>query len=1163
MFFAHLVNLIRRFIDWFLGLFGIVSGPRIDKFDPTGGWPGTILTIEGDRFSENRDENAVLIGGAPALIIEASTKRLLVLAGKTTVTGAVTVQVGANKATGDPFTVLPEPAVEDPSKSGSPRFFSGPQHGTPQLGVKDQPVLVIPAFPTDHNPGGPAARTALRNDLVNRVNQAGTYWREASFHKTSWTFTTTDWVALPRDRRFYFWQIEDVEDARRNLLKETTRSCAIGGGEVLAGRNTGFGRIGHPNPLQWNYGDVASVGGNVASAIKLIGARAYVAASGGGLFIVDITRPKPPATLGSIAIPGGWGLDVDVAGNTAVLAAREGGLVVVNVANPAAPVIQGTFPIADHRWVCAARIMGNRVVASFGTHLRLLDISNPALPSLVFDVDLGAWITSIDIAGNLAAVATDGSGTHFVEVAPGVLTVHSSFQAALRVRSVCRAGNLAFLAANDAGLFIVDVSNPVAPVQRSKLSTSKPVFHVAVAGAEAIVSMGNSQIIGVDVSNPVALAIKYTELPGIFPQPNLQALRDALTVADDGLDIVKDRGRLMYDGATAALAAMGPGGTLAPYKGIILVVNGPKLRGESWKTDKYASGGSSLTLNDEKGNTYIAINAASGRIAHEIGHWFKMADIYEEWFANGTYLPGTAAPWCMSGDHDNRPLFSGHQITERMHFYDAPNVVSLTWNPTSVVGNTYEMVAHDHNEDAGGRVHVLKLVVSSGLMYFVEVRQIPTGLTFDQAIPLPAGAPGAVVVTKATEGTTISNTFERPIVLAEVLQPGGQFVDAARNLVVRVEDKIQDRPLAYRVRVEWNQPFDTNPNGKFDLTITPWSEETWETVDCWVDSPRNNFGGAVLYESHEPGDESKPVKSGDRPWVKRKNKIYARIRNTGPETAPEAYVSCYISSPPGIGDNGDWSLLPPTKKLTNIPGKGEVIVDFEWIPASDKHTCIKIAIMPQRDEIEPRNNLAQENVSTFDTASSSSHQPVILEAEVRSPFVVWRKVDLIVRGLPQGWHAVVDQAWVWVDGKGRRPMRVVFWTELGTLYGEHQQIPKDAFPRVEGWTDFDHRYLPIGGILAPLRAVKKVRMNWEANDAGGTIRVIGVLDPKLPNVIIAIEITDEKGNAHLFHVRTNATGQFELQTGKWPSGRYLAQLFVAGGADAAEVTSEAKVVIIV
>ena len=119
--------------------------------------------------------------------------------------------------------------------------------------------------------------------------------------------------------------------------------------------------------------------------------------------------------------------------------------------------------------------------------------------------------------------------------------------------------------------------------------------------------------------------------------------------------------------------------------------------------------------------------------------------------------------------------------------------------------------------------------------------------------------------------------------------------------------------------------------------------------------------------------------------------------------------------------------------------------------------------MPQMGEIETNNNKAQENVATFDSASESAHQPVVLDAEVRSPFTVFRKVDLIVRRLAIGWHVVVDRAWVWLPGKAAHPVRAVIFNDIGTATGEHLRIPALALPRVEGWTHFSDRYLPIGG----------------------------------------------------------------------------------------------------
>ncbi|HEY9218107.1 MAG TPA: hypothetical protein VIO94_08660, partial [Phenylobacterium sp.] len=740
---------------------------------------------------------------------------------------------------------------------------------------------------------------------------------------------------------------------------------------------------------------------------------------------------------------------------------------------------------------------------------------------------------------------------------------------ASRIRAVRLAGGKAYLAANTAGLVIVDVSNIDAPAKLGEKVTLKPAYNLDVAGTEVILAVGSVVLVSIDVSNPAAPKINGGEMAS-GSEGSLSDMQEGLRIASDSQALVKNSGRLFIDALNAYFAASGTNvAGLNGFKGIVLLVNGGFLRGQSWTTGEHANGPAKVTLNDTKGAIYMATGATWGRKAHEIGHWLGMWDIYTHWFSDGTMLAGTAENWCMSGNHDSGPLFSSHHLNRILNWYSSGaggNVKELVWSPTSLLDEAFEVVAHGAAQDGNpNRYHVLKLVASSGLTYFVEVRHRPATLIYDQNLPLPAGDPGRVVVLRVTEGTSVSNTFERPIQLVDALAVGGQVVDAARNLIVTVEAQTQADPLAFRVRVKWNQPIAGDPNGAFDLTITPWDTTTWQTPDIWIDSPRNNAGAAAVYEFHEAGAPDKPILNGDRPWVKRKNKIYARIRNTGPQTVPEAWVSCYVTSPPGIGDNGDWQVIG-TKKVANVPGNGELIVDFDWTPAAAGHTCISVAILPQIGEIATDNNRAQENVATFDSTSASSHQPVILEAQVRSPFTVWRKVDLLVQDLPDGWHAVVDRSHVWLPGKGAAPVRAVIWTDLGAPWARDKRIVPLAKPRVEGWTDFTDRYLPIGGILAPVKAVKKVVLEIVHEASRSGIYVGGHLTPAVANVPIVIEITDETGDVVRLYATTNAGGTFGANTGdaqiKLRPGKYRLQGFVTAGGNAGEAESNVRYAVI-
>src|SRR5258708_23532076 len=136
---SPLLRLIQMVSSWLQALLAWLLGVRIDDFAPRAGWPGTIITIRGGGFSEARDQNDVRINGERALIIDAASGQLTVLAGEGTTTGLLTVTASSNSGCRsiEQFVVLPYPAAADAAAAGAPRFLHRSEEHTSELQSPD------------------------------------------------------------------------------------------------------------------------------------------------------------------------------------------------------------------------------------------------------------------------------------------------------------------------------------------------------------------------------------------------------------------------------------------------------------------------------------------------------------------------------------------------------------------------------------------------------------------------------------------------------------------------------------------------------------------------------------------------------------------------------------------------------------------------------------------------------------------------------------------------------------------------------------------------------------------------------------------------------------------------------------------------------------------
>lgn len=673
-------------------------------------------------------------------------------------------------------------------------------------------------------------------------------------------------------------------------------------------------------------------------------------------------------------------------------------------------------------------------------------------------------------------------------------------------------------------------------------------------------------------------------------QAALDAKQAALQQAQDSQGFLQQPDFLWAEALLGAEAALGA--SFDDFGDHFLVLAGPFLRGSCcWVTTGFHAestnpalplGPFDIDFPAPRGGTWMAENGMPGRMAHELSHFFASGDLYD----------GSAGAFDLMGFHDSRPLYSGYNQHLRGDWVDrgaGGNVVELEWGSTPDHDQTYELVAHSKTQNPTGDSvrQLIRLKVGDGLSYFVEVRQKPdpgasaeSDFAFDGSLPgVDAASSAGVLITKAVEGNNQNNNREPMITLVppeatptpRTLTVGEQFTDPARTIRISVVSKTAARPARYQVRVEWGHLPAADPDGQFDLRITPWAPPPWESVDIWANSPKNDttMPAATVYQNHEPGDESKPVGNGDPPWVGHDNTLFARVANQGVvETPEDVRVTFYVNTPPGIGDDGNWGPFDTVVVGRLAPGEVRVIeAARKWRPAVGEHTCVKVLVEPMTGEVTFDNNEAQENFNEFEAEGSSPHRAVEMTVLARNPYDRPITMDLQARNVPEDWFVALEHGSVWLPAKGSREVRAVVWTDRIPEWhqdGRHDESPRKAAISLEGWVDrpFD-RLIPVGGVTALVKGVRKVEITVEVRQKepkrGENLSVFGRVTPTVAGAPIALHLVDPDGELHVERTVTDASGSFHHvfatplhRPGPWRLSAHVLGGSLAGEADSAD-----------
>ncbi len=241
-----------------------------------------------------------------------------------------------------------------------------------------------------------------------------------------------------------------------------------------------------------------------------------------GLVIIDITDYSHPSLLSELYLPGlqrdVHGPYIELMNNYAYLLMDY--LYIIDVTNPSSPFEVGRYD-SFHAHGFHLAVSGNYVYTQdLSSRFLIIDVSNPANPTLSGSCAVTGWPYDLAVSGNYAFSMLDGFMATIDISNPFSPLVLGYYDTPGGAHGITIRENIAFIADYNAGLTILDISNPSLPI----LLGNTPFEYsenVSVNGQYAYLAAGiepyrnGIQIVNIaNLSNP--LLCGHYQMPGSF-----------------------------------------------------------------------------------------------------------------------------------------------------------------------------------------------------------------------------------------------------------------------------------------------------------------------------------------------------------------------------------------------------------------------------------------------------------------------------------------------------------------------------------------------------------------------------------------------------------------------------------------------------------------------
>ncbi len=511
-------------------------------------------------------------------------------------------------------------------------------------------------------------------------------------------------------------------------------------------------------------------------------------------------------------------------------------------------------------------------------------------------------------------------------------------------------------------------------------------------------------------------------------------------------------------------------------------------------------------------------NLRWGRWAHEMGHAFQVA--------------GPAHP---SNYNNEFELMDSNYPGQTGVFEKLDNVGFPGWLPAAKYvtvssangGEELCIYAEEYDPALQPNPQAIKATITGSLYYMISVRERAFGdeLNGDFLAP-PAGIPDeGVLIERVSEGSDPWVTVQgKGGNRNRLWQVGDRFDSGADGVVIDILRQNASAPNEFCVKVSYDKRA-VQP----DVMIAPWTSapgNTWETTDIWVDSPVNGYGTFRYGSWSDLRGGTVPRGNGDDPAVNMVNRLYARVRNVGTQTATNIVVRFQITDPPGLGIAGanGWANLGFVDKnsfgdLAALAPGATTDVYIEWTPNFpltqeqivagnfNFHTCVRVKIDTVAGETVIGNqdgDREQENINYFQAIDNGGGPDTVFDS-----FITLRNDDLVDKKwfslsysstLPGDWVLDVNggvqgvelnpdetrQIPILIKPQGPAVVGSIFGVDVRASY--QQLLVSDLDPNDKHPADME-----LGGARVEARVLLPARIQCEATESGEVI-VTGKLE---------------------------------------------------------------------